>query len=146
MGQELKMFCFDLKHRISQKYQQRWIYFSVSSMQEILQTLQVVQSPSSSLLLSSLMIWPNTDCCIAAMDLTAGLPDDFIHWLFPLLLAPLSSQIFRPYFVVTGLVSRSLRHLRFLGKLFSEVSAKFPCDSTSDSYCKKDYSKSKEVK
>ena len=53
MGQGLKMFCFDLKHRISQKYQQRWIYFSVSSMQEILQTLQVVQSPSSSLLLSS---------------------------------------------------------------------------------------------
>ena len=52
------------------------------------------------------------------------------------------SQIFRPYYPVTNeRVSRSVRHLRFLGKLFSGVSSKFLCNSMGNSYCKKDNSK-----
>ena len=52
------------------------------------------------------------------------------------------AQLFRPYFAVTILwVSRSLRHLQFLGKLFSWVSSKRLRDSTGNKYRKNDYSK-----
>ena len=42
-------------------------------------------------------------------------------------------QLFWPYFAVTNLwVSRLLRHLRFFGKLFSGVFAKFLCNTMSN--------------
>ena len=56
--------------------------------------------------------------------------------------SPAPAQHFRPYFAVTILwVSRSLRHLQFLGKLFSWVSSKLLRDSTGNKYRKNDYSK-----
>ena len=58
---------------------------------------------------------------------------------FPL---PLFTKSFPAPFVVINLwVSRSLRHWRFLGKLFLKVSSKIFRDSMGNGYCKKDYSK-----
>ena len=80
---------------------------------------------SHHLLLSSslLALW------VIAIDLAAALPDIFLNWQPYLMVSSFLSlppQIFRSYFVVTILwVSRSLRHLRFLGKLFSGVSSTF---------------------
>ena len=57
-------------------------------------------------------------------------------------LLSLPPKLFPPYFAVTNLwVSRSLRHLLFLGKLLSGVCSKFLRDSMGNSYFKKDYSK-----
>ena len=56
-------------------------------------------------------------------------------------------HLFRPFLVVKNLwVSRSVRHLRFLGKLFLGVSSNFFHYSMGNSYCKEDDSKGEEVK
>ena len=59
-------------------------------------------------------------CCSSwGTSSLANVPDGIF---FPLYLP---SQLFRPYFAVTNLwMSRILRHLRFIGKLFSRVFSK----------------------
>ena len=80
---------------------------------------------------------------IAAMNLAAPSPVVFLHWQSYLIVSfylfvPL--QLFRSYLTVTNLsVPRSLRHLRFLVKLFSCGFSKSIRSSMGNSYCKKDY-------
>ena len=79
-------------------------------------------------------------CCTAAMDLAAAPPEVFLYWQLYLMVSSLLflfyPQLFPLNFTVTNSwVTRSLRHLCFLGKLFSSVS------SDDNSYCKKHYSK-----
>ena len=79
-------------------------------------------------------------CCAAAMDLAAAPPEVFLYWQLYLMVSSLLflfyPQLFPLNFTVTNLwVTHSLRHLCFLGKLFSGVS------SDDNSYCKKHYSK-----
>ena len=101
--------------------------FSISYTQDILQILQVLPSSSSSSLFLSFH------------DSAKLLNCQKWNWLLPLMMyftdnrtwcSLLSSssfpQLLRPYFAVTNWwVSYSLRHLPFLGKLFSEISSKF---------------------
>ena len=79
-------------------------------------------------------------CCTAAMDLAAAPLEVFLYWQLYLMVSSLLflfyPQLFPLNFTVTNSwVTRSLRHLCFLGKLFSSVS------SDDNSYCKKHYSK-----
>ena len=79
-------------------------------------------------------------CCTAAMDLAAAPPEVFLYWQLYLMVSSLLflfyPQLFPLNFTVTNLwVTRSFRHLCFLGRLFSGVF------SDDNSYCKKHYSK-----
>ena len=74
------------------------------------------------------------------MDLAAATPAVFLYWQLYLMVSSLLflfyAQLFTLNFTVTNLwVTRSLRHLCFLGKLLSGVSSK------NNSYCRKHYSK-----
>ena len=106
-------------------------HFSVSSIQWVLQILQVV-TPSFSLLLSSfgdyakLLHCREGPACFSSWVISS-LTTVFDGIFFPL---PLFPQLFRPYFAVSNFwVSRSLRHFRFLRKTvlksFLNISSRF---------------------
>ena len=98
--------------------------FSVSSIQGIMEILQVVPSSSSSSLLSSFdesakllhcCNWQGCSSC--GISSLTTVPNGIF---FPFLFSP---QIFLPYFAVRNLwVSCSLRHLHFLGEVVLESS------------------------
>ena len=122
------------------------LHFFVSSIQSILQNLQVVPS----LLIwwfDDLMIWsfddlakllrdtPSCCCSWGISSLTTVLNGIF----FPL--PPLHPTYSVLFYCNNFTVSRSLRHLRFFGKLFSGVSLKCLRNLMGNSYCKTYYSK-----